>query len=144
MGNKPEEEDVYDVEEIVNDRITSGGKKQYLIKWVGYSHSDNTWEDAANIFSSELIKEYESKKQRVGKKAVKKAPPKKFSRHVTNEWNEKIDKVTGVYKGEKGKLTVEYLTKEGKKALSTTEEVHIKAPIKLLEFYEENLTFPDE
>ena len=63
------EEDVYEIEAIVNDRMHSG-KKQYFIKWVGYPESDNTWEDASNIYSDELKKEYEKGKN-------KKAPAQK-------------------------------------------------------------------
>lgn len=54
------EEAVFDVEKIVKKRIRKG-KPEYLIKWVGYSDSENTWELEENIFAKELIEEYESK-----------------------------------------------------------------------------------
>jgi hypothetical protein len=35
------------------------GKKQYLIKWAGYSHKENTWEPASIIKDKKLIRNYE-------------------------------------------------------------------------------------
>ena len=55
----------------------------------------------------------------------------KFELVVTNEWSKKIDKVLGVYKTNNGKLEVEYLTSDGKKAVCDSGVIHIKAPIKL-------------
>ena len=60
--------DMYSVEKIIDKRIV-GGKVQYLVKWEGYSESDNTWEPLANIESVDhLIEEYERRhKNRVRK-----------------------------------------------------------------------------
>lgn len=38
----------WEVEAIINDR-RHYGKKQYLVKWLGYPSSDNTWEPEENI-----------------------------------------------------------------------------------------------
>jgi hypothetical protein len=63
---KPIEEDhddIYQLDYIVKDRINKyTNKKQYLIKWTGYSHKDNTWEDADKITDRKTIKKYEIKK----------------------------------------------------------------------------------
>ena len=140
------EEEVYDVERILNDRVVNG-RKEYFIKWVGYPDEDNTWEDAKNIFSPELLEEYEQEKKKAkaaakpkGKQAAKPA----FKVVVTNEWDDKIKKIIGVFKDDKSGLQVEYVTCDGKKGVAPRETIHVKAPIKLLEFYEENLSFPDE
>ena len=39
----------YEVEAILNKRINRVGKIEYLIKWLGYGHKDNTWEPDENI-----------------------------------------------------------------------------------------------
>ena len=39
----------YEVEAILNKRINRVGKIEYLIKWLGYDHKDNTWEPDENI-----------------------------------------------------------------------------------------------
>ena len=61
MASTNSEEDVYDVERIVDDRIYRG-KKQDLIKWVGYPDSDNTWEFKGNLFCTEMLNEHDKKK----------------------------------------------------------------------------------
>jgi Chromo (CHRromatin Organisation MOdifier) domain len=52
-------EEEYEVEQICSHR-TWGRRKtlQYLIKWKGYPESDNTWEDADQIYVPILIKLY--------------------------------------------------------------------------------------
>ncbi len=58
------DKDVYHVDYIVDDRVKDG-HKQYLIKWSGYRHADNTWEDASKI-DVKIIARYlkrKSKKQ---------------------------------------------------------------------------------
>jgi len=49
----------YEVEAIHNHRRHRWKKQlQYLVKWVGYSESDNTWEPISNIQALLLIKQY--------------------------------------------------------------------------------------
>jgi hypothetical protein len=51
----------YEVEEILNHRIRRG-KRQYLIKWLGYPQDDNTWEPEENLLNAkEILKEYQDK-----------------------------------------------------------------------------------
>ena len=38
----------YEVEVVVDSR-GSGSKKEYFVKWVGYSSKENTWEPAAHL-----------------------------------------------------------------------------------------------
>lgn len=69
-------EDVYDVEKIRDDRMFRG-KKQYLIKWVGYPETDNTWEFESNLFCSEILEAYENdKKNRLKEKLPSKSKAK--------------------------------------------------------------------
>jgi hypothetical protein len=52
-------EEEYQVEHIMGHRKTGRGKKlQYLVKWMGYPDSDNTWEPATQIHAPDLIKQY--------------------------------------------------------------------------------------
>ena len=43
-----------------SDAEASGESMEYLVKWVGYSHDDNSWEPAAHVTvgSSELVQEH--------------------------------------------------------------------------------------
>ena len=52
------EEGVYAVEKVLDSRDV-GEEKQYLVRWKGYADSENTWEPAANILDSDLIKDFE-------------------------------------------------------------------------------------
>ena len=36
------------------------GKREYMIKWVGYPSADNTWEPEENIFDQRLIDAFET------------------------------------------------------------------------------------
>lgn len=53
----------YDVEEIVDKRITADGKVEYLLKWKGYPHSDNTWEPEENLACPGLMEAFEKKRK---------------------------------------------------------------------------------
>lgn len=192
MSSLESEADVYDVEYIVDDRIYKG-KKQYLIKWVGYPDSDNTWEFRSNLFCTEILQEYEKNKSSKNKsnstkpskenqpkksgstaqpekknttekdsvidkpgvlepvqirhedvkKLVKPIQKSKFEQKITNDWNLYIDKITGAFSDENHGLEVEFLTVDGRVATCPSTLMRYRAPLKLLDFYESNLTFPE-
>jgi hypothetical protein len=49
----------YEVERIISHRWHGQSKQlQYLIKWVGYPHHDNTWEPANQVHAPDLVKDY--------------------------------------------------------------------------------------
>ena len=52
MEGKTEEE--YEVEQICSKRVV-GGKEEYLIKWKGWDHADNTWEPVQHLDCRVLI-----------------------------------------------------------------------------------------
>jgi hypothetical protein len=57
-----EDEEEYEVEAIHNHRCFGHSHAlQYLIKWQGYSESDNTWEPADNVYTPDLLREYQRK-----------------------------------------------------------------------------------
>ena len=70
-SNEEEEEyssnDIYEVEAIIGHRKRKG-KNQYLIKWLGYPSSQNTWENEEDTNCPDLIKQYwESSKKKINK-----------------------------------------------------------------------------
>jgi hypothetical protein len=58
-----EGEHKYEVKAIVNHRLY-GKKKtlQYLLKWKGYPHADNTWEPADQVHAPALIESYHQRR----------------------------------------------------------------------------------
>ena len=56
----------YEVEQILDDRITFDGVQQYLIKWKNYPVSYNTWEPKENLDCSDIIMKYEKSDKRDG------------------------------------------------------------------------------
>lgn len=57
-------EPLYFVEKVVGDRMR-GRKRQYLIRWLGYDQSEDTWEDANSLGSIVgLIDEYNASKSK--------------------------------------------------------------------------------
>ena len=52
-------EEEYKIEEIIDDRYNKQKcTKQYLIKWLGYSMSENTWVNKKDLHSPKLLEEY--------------------------------------------------------------------------------------
>jgi hypothetical protein len=56
-----DKDDVYQIDYIVDERIRNN-EKEYLIKWAGWSHDDNTWEPASVITDRKIIQRYERRK----------------------------------------------------------------------------------
>jgi len=55
IGDKVE----YEVEQIWNHRYSGRNRAlQYLIKWKEYPKSDNMWESAADVHTSDLVRNY--------------------------------------------------------------------------------------
>jgi len=55
-----EGQEEYEVEAILNHRLHRRHHQlQYLIKWKGYPHSDNTWEPSNHVHADDLIKQYQ-------------------------------------------------------------------------------------
>ena len=42
------DEEEFEIERIIETRVGLGGR-EYLVKWLGYSDEDNTWEPADNL-----------------------------------------------------------------------------------------------
>ena len=53
----------YEVESILGQRTYGRWKKkQYLVKWKGYSDAHNSWELAENVNTPELVQEYHARR----------------------------------------------------------------------------------
>jgi len=55
--NKQSEQDVYQVEKILKQPRLNG-EHQFQIKWLGFPHSQNTWEPASNIIDKRSIEKF--------------------------------------------------------------------------------------
>jgi len=62
----------YVVEKILDHRVTEAGKKEYLLKWKGYSDDDNTWEPCENLNCTKLMDSYENKMLKIQKRKEEK------------------------------------------------------------------------
>jgi hypothetical protein len=54
-------DDVYEVDEVLDRRQTEDGQWEYLVKWTGYTHNENSWEAGTNL-SGNTLKEFWKKK----------------------------------------------------------------------------------
>jgi Chromo (CHRromatin Organisation MOdifier) domain len=58
-----EGEEEYKVEQVLDSRRWGRGKKlQYLLRWKGYSHAHDSWQDATDVHAPDLVAEYHRKK----------------------------------------------------------------------------------
>ena len=57
-----ENEEVYIMEKILDKRISSSGKLEYLIAWENFGPEDNTWEPQSNIFCPVMLKNFEKRR----------------------------------------------------------------------------------
>jgi Chromo (CHRromatin Organisation MOdifier) domain len=56
-------EEEYEVEQVLNSRRWGQGRKlQYLLRWKGYSHTHDSWQDAADVHAPDLVAEYHRRK----------------------------------------------------------------------------------
>jgi Chromo (CHRromatin Organisation MOdifier) domain len=59
-----EGQEEYEMEQVVNSRRLGRARKlQYLLRWKGYSHAHDSWQDATEVHAPELIKEYYVRKK---------------------------------------------------------------------------------
>lgn len=54
---KEKNSDLYQIDEILDHRHTSRGR-EYLVKWLNYTHEANSWEPAKNFYSHKMIEVY--------------------------------------------------------------------------------------
>ena len=54
-------EEVFNVDNILDRRVGTGGRVEYLLKWENHPESSNTWEPEGNLRCPDLIAAYEMK-----------------------------------------------------------------------------------
>jgi len=75
-------EEEYEVEAVLNHRMFGRRRQvQYLIKWKGYPHSDNTWEPSENVHADELISAYHKWRP------LEHKTPQRTKARTTSPWN---------------------------------------------------------
>ena len=65
QGQSQEEgsDSIYFIEKII-DKKKINGKEHYLVKWVGFPHSRNTWEPYSSFCSKAIVERFNKKLQR--------------------------------------------------------------------------------
>lgn len=58
--DSPLPEKYYRVEKILDKQIMPDGQVNYLVKWIGFSDQDNSWESKKNLHCRKLIKQFEA------------------------------------------------------------------------------------
>lgn len=53
--------DVYEMEKICGAKVVNG-QPLYLVKWLGYPESENTWEPPSNILHKQFIDNWKKSK----------------------------------------------------------------------------------
>lgn len=55
--------EIYEVEKVLADKIVRG-KRQYKVRWKGYSCKHDTWEKEENLFCPSILEEYRKSKSK--------------------------------------------------------------------------------
>ena len=139
----PNEDEEYEVEEILNKRIKKG-QIEYLVKWKGWDLPEhNTWEHQDHLANStEVIKEYEIKLQQQ-KLMMKYGPdsnirPRGFSRGLEAE------KIVGAT-FETGKIFFSVKWKDCDQTdIVSAKEANLRIPQLVIQFYEERVEWGEE
>jgi len=154
-----EEEEEYNVERVVDKRITKAGKTEYFLKWKGYGDEDNTWEPVENLDCEDLINEFERKLKEKKAKKDEAAKRKSTSTPSTSEkssdkkrkadddrprgFDRNLDpeRIIGATDSS-GELMFLIKWKGSDEAdLVPAREANVKCPQTVIKFYEERLTW---
>lgn len=94
-----EESDIFEVERVVGSKIYKG-KRQYLIKWLGFPPEENTWENVDDMYCDKLIKEFEERKNKktLGKTTNNVNTKEKKDTQLKRKATQKIPKNTTTHK----------------------------------------------
>ena len=58
MENIPPADVIYVPDRIVDHRVNAAGRTEYLIRWEGFSHEFDSWEQQSSILTPDVIAQY--------------------------------------------------------------------------------------
>lgn len=64
MSSDGDEDDVYDVERILAEKVDDAREHVYLVKWDGYPDEECTWEPAEHFTDPDALREWAAQKAR--------------------------------------------------------------------------------
>ena len=50
----------FEVEKVLDMKTSRQGRRQYKLRWVGFTEADDTWEYECDVFCHELVAEYKN------------------------------------------------------------------------------------
>ena len=92
--------DVYDVEEILDSRWAAKGKLEYLVKWLGWDETNNSWEPVQNLDCPEKLAEFHrlhptKPKTRGLEQLARQEQRTRKSRKGRNRWTVEVETESG-------------------------------------------------
>ncbi|XP_019876570.1 chromobox protein homolog 1-like [Aethina tumida] len=114
--------DEYVVEEVLDVRINDDGKKEYLLKWIGFESDENSWEPEENLDCPSLIQAFEAK----------------IGEDVRTRWYEP-EKIVGATNCSGKLMFVMKWVGKDEVDLVDSKEANEKCPHVVIKFYEERV-----
>ncbi|KAF5285191.1 hypothetical protein FQR65_LT13307 [Abscondita terminalis] len=149
-GNSFDSEPEYTVEKIIDKKVNPlTGVTEYLLKWRGYSHKDNTWEPEYYLDCPNLVAEFEANRRRKTEFQYRK---RKYTATVTSDYKlEEKKKVIGFARGFQPEQILAATNSSGqllflmkwantnKADLVPAVEANIRCPQVVIDFYERHI-----
>ncbi|KAG5342123.1 CBX5 protein, partial [Acromyrmex charruanus] len=112
--DKLDADNEYEVERLINVR-TIKGRRQFLVRWVGYGENDDTWENEKDLNCSQLIEDFlaeekdkEKEKEIKLSKPVKTEKSKRSSRSTPKKQIQETEEIDEENSGEEKEISKEF------------------------------------